>query len=191
MNCKNCGTEIYQNVSFCPACGESVTEAESNALGMKWYKLQAYFIMPFSALVNSFIGISLIPGVLSKMVTLYADTKIIPKDIISIAFFLDSHREAHMILAFIEIALAIYYAYVSFAMIEYKKTAPMHIYISQVLSQAVGLVYFIVMIILTRNFDTEMLLTLAKNMISGVISVVFWITVYTKYYNKRKHLFIK
>ncbi len=190
MNCKNCGTEIYHNVSFCPTCGESVTEAESNALGMKWYGFQAYFIMPFSALVNSFIGILLIPGVLSKIVAFIPDAKTIPMDIISIAFFLDSYREAHTILAFIEIALAIYYSYVSFAMIKYKKTAPMHIYISQVLSQALGLIYFIVMIILMRSFDAEIMIDLAKNMVSKIVSIVFWITVYTKYYNKRKHLFV-
>ena len=191
MNCRSCGTEVGDNVVFCPSCGESVTEVEANALGMKWYKLQAYLIMPVSALINSFIGISLFPGVLSKVVNLYADTKVIPGNIISMASFLDSHREVHMILAFIEIALGIYYAYVSFAMIEYKKTAPKHIYISLVLSQMTGLIYFVIMMIITANFGNDMLLALAKDTVSSVVSVVFWLFVYKKYYNKRMQLFIK
>ena len=95
-----------------------------------------------------------------------------------------------MILAFVEVALAIYYAYVSFAMIEYKKTAPVHIYISQVLSQVTGLIYFVVMMFVLKNFETDMLLSLVRKMISSAVSVAFWITVYTKYYNNRKHLFV-
>lgn len=190
MNCRSCGTEVGDNVVFCPSCGESVTEVEANALGMKWYKLQAYLIMPVSALINSFIGISLFPGVLSKVVNLYADTGIIPDNIISIASFLDSHKEAHMILAFVEVALAIYYAYVSFAMIEYKKTAPVHIYISQVLSQAAGLVYFVVMMFVLKNFETDMLLSLVRNVISSAVSVAFWLFVNKKYYDKRKYKFV-
>ena len=191
MNCRSCGTEVGDNVVFCPSCGESVTEVEANALGMKWYKFQAYLIMPLSAFINSLIGISLFPGVLSKMVDLYTDTKIIPGNIISMASFVDSHREMHMVLAFIEIALAVYYAYVSFAMIEYKKSAPKHIYISLVLSQVTGLIYFVIMMIITANFGTDMLLALAKDTVSSVVSVVIWLFVYKKYYDKRMHLFIK
>ena len=191
MNCKKCGAEIQYNAGICPSCGESITEVESNSLGMKWYKFQAYLIMPLSAFINSLIGISLFPGVLSKIVDLYTDTKIIPGNIISMASFVDSHREIHMVLAFIEIALAIYYAYVSFAMIEYKKTAPKHIYISLVLSQVTGLIYFVIMMIITANFGTDMLLALAKDTVSSVVSVAFCLFVYKKYYDKRMHLFIK
>lgn len=188
MNCKRCGTEIQYNAGICPSCGESVTEVELSSLGMKWYIFQAYFLMPFGALANSFVGISLFPGALIRVVNLLAETTAIPNDIISIALFINSHRAAHMIFAFTEIALSIYYAYVSFAMIEHKKTAPKHIYISLVLSQLMSLIYFVTIMIL--DFETDMLLTLAKELISSVVSVGFWLFVYNKYYEKRKHLFV-
>ncbi len=190
MNCKRCGTEIQYNAGICPSCGESITEVELSSLGMKWYGFQAYFIMPFSALVNSFIGISLFPGVLSRVINLLGGTTAIPSDIISIALSINSHRAAHMIFAFIEIALSIYYAYVSFAMIERKKRAPKHIYISLVLGQVMSLIYFVTMMILLKSFETDMLLTLVKELISSVVSVGFWLFVYNKYYEKRNHLFV-
>ncbi len=189
MNCKRCGAVIQYNSGFCPSCGESMTEIELNSLGMKWYGFQAYIIMPLSALFNSFIGIFLFPGVLSRLVNLLASATVVPSEVISLALFINSYRAAHMIFAALEIALSIYYAYVSFAMIEYKKTAPKHIYISIVLSQLMSLIYFVTIMIL--DFETDMLLTLAKDLISSVVSVGFFLFVYKNYYDKRKHLFIK
>ena len=191
MNCRRCGTEIQYNAGICPSCGESVTEVDLNSLGMKWYIFQAYVIMPLGALLNSFIGISLFPGVLSRFVPLIADAKPIPDELNSLISLLNSHKEVHMIFAFIVVSLSIYYAYVSFAMIEHKKSASKHIYISLVLSQVTGIIYSAVMIIITGNIGTDVVLELAKDTASSVIAVAFLLFVYKKYYDKRMHLFTK
>lgn len=194
MNCKNCGAEFQENVNFCPDCDESTEAVEVKAPGMKWHKFKAYFEMPLSAIVNLFVGVLLVPDVMNKLIDFIPDAERLYA-IDGYTYFLNfnSIKILNIVFAFISVALALYYAYVSFALIKYKKGATKHIYISLVLSETVGLIYSIAMLILMSiafEFKAESIFELVKTLISRVVAVVFWTLIYMKYYDKRKHLFI-
>lgn len=192
MNCKNCGAEYQENVGFCPACGEITEEVEVR--GMKWHKFKTYFIMPLGSLVNLSVGILLIPAVMNRLIALIPDAAhlyAIGEYAYTLNF--DSIKILNTVFALVSIALAFYYAYVSFVLMEYKKGAPKHVYISLVLSEASGLIYSVATLIIISTafgFDSGSLFELFKNLIARVVTVAFWMLVYMKYYNKREHMFI-
>lgn len=192
MNCKNCGAEFQENVNFCPFCGERTEEVE--AVGMKWHKFKAYFIMPLSAIVNLLVGVLLFPCVMNKLIELIPDSaSLYATNGYPLVLIFDSVKVVNTVFAFVSVTLAFYCAYVSFVLIKYKKGAIRHIYISLVISEVSGAIYSAAVLIVMNvafGFRAESMLELAENLISLVVTVVFWLFVYTKYYEKRKHMFL-
>lgn len=194
MNCKKCGTELQDNIDFCPDCGESTENNEVKAPGMKWYKYQAYFVFPVSAILNLLNSVLFLPGVLKNLINLIPDM-FIRQTIDGSTYFLnyDSVKVLNFIIAFIMIAIAFYYAYISFELIKFKKGALKHLYISLVLSEVAPLIYLTALTILTKNiieFDAETIIMLVREVITHTVSVIFWMWVYSEYYNKRKYMFV-
>ena len=194
MNCKKCGTELQDNIDFCPDCGESVKKNEVKALGMKWHKFNAYCKIPFNAIMSLLVSVLFLPGVLNKLISELLDT-----DIMFVmeryTYFLNdlSVKVLNIIVAFIMIVFAFYYAYISFALIKFKKGALKHLYCSLILIEAISLIYIVALILCTKNlidFDVRIILMLIREVVTRVVSFGFWILIYTEYYKKRKHLFV-
>lgn len=194
MNCGKCGAEIHDGVNFCPNCGESSETIEEKKQGMLWYKFTAYFIMPVYAFFSAVTGVLLLPNVLYNLIVTIPNLEI-RLHIESMFRFLyyDSFEVPTTIYALAMFAFAVYYVYIAFSLIKFKKDAPKHVYISIISSQIIGLIYFAMMLILLRSsieFDAESITGLIEEVVSTVITTALWMLVYTKYFNKRKHLFV-
>lgn len=195
MNCNNCGTEFHDGVNFCSNCSEKTETIEAKKLGMKWHKFTAYFRCPIGAITTLISSIMFFSDVRQKLIDLIPDFELSNRIIHIFCFFnFESVKVLNDIYAFVFIAFSFYWMYISFALIKKKKGAPKHIYISLVSSLIVTWIYAITLMIFTRSmieFNTELIISLIKKAVESVVSVVFWIYVNTKYYNKREYMFTK
>lgn len=194
MNCQSCGAEIQGGDKFCSNCGENTVAAEKKKQGMLWYKFITYFFMPFSAFVDVVTGVLLLPNILNDLIDSISNTEL--RILIEDKFYFlnfDAFKMLNTVYAFVLIAFAVYYIYISFSLVKFKKSAPKHIYIILVLSEIIIFAYYIAMLILMKDiieFDAEAVTALINKVVTTIGSLVLWLLIYTKYFNKRKHLFV-
>lgn len=191
MNCKKCGTELQDNVRFCSDCGASTETTEDMNLGMRWYKFTAYFRMPVYAFFDAVTGVLLLPNMLYKLIATIPNAEYIEPRLYFLNF--GSIKICNLIYALAMFAFAVYYVYISFSLIKFKKDAPKHVYISIISGQVIGLIYFAAMLILLESgieFDTDAIMALVEKIISTIVTTLLWMLINTGYFNKRKHLFV-
>ncbi len=194
MNCQSCGAEVRESDSFCPKCGEATVAAEVKKQGMKWHKVNAYFLLPYSAFLCTVVGVLLLPNVLNSLINSIPNTELKFFILDKFYFFgFDIIELLNVVYGFVLMASAAYKIYVSFALIKFKRNAPKLLYINLILGEIVGFLYYIIALILMSgmiDFDAEVAIKLVEEVITTICSLVLWLLVYTKYYNNRKHLFV-
>lgn len=194
MNCQSCGAEIQDNDKLCPNCGEGPATQEKKKQGMLWYKFITYFLMPFSAFADVVTAVLLLSNMLNNLFDSISNTEL--RFLIEDKFYFlnfDEFKMLNAVYAFVLIAFAVYYIYISFSLVKFKKSAPKHIYIILVLSEIIVFAYYIAMLILMKDiieFDAEAITALINKVVTTIGSLVLWLLIYTKYFNKRKHLFL-
>lgn len=189
MKCKICGTEFQENTDFCLNCGGQTGWIENDKPGMKFYIFQAYFSLQVATLLYIITGVLLLSNNLYKFIELFLGNRVG----LSVPFMQSEMKFLNAVYGVLLIALAMYYGYVSIALIKLKSGAIRHLYIATVLSEAIGLIYYIAALILMRGFiqsDAETVLLLIRQVISAAISLTLRLLIYSKYYNKRKYLFV-
>lgn len=185
MKCKNCGTEIPEGTDFCLDCG--VNQSKINPK-MGWYVYLTYLSMPFSALCAIIIGVIHMPNVALRILG-YIDKSLTAKFI-----FLDwtEFKILFLISGLIEFAFAIYYYYIAFSLLKYKRNSLRHLCAQRVLYFIFYIANISAFIILLRNqFGSGSEFTfLFRNIASQLVATVLWLAINIKYFKNRKHLFI-
>lgn len=187
MICKNCGAEMPDGTNFCLSCGVNQDEIQ---LKMGWYVFLTYLYIPFSAFCAVFAGVIHMPNVALNALFKIDESKAWN------FIFLDwiEFKIMFFIAGIIEFAFAAYYVYIFYSLIKYKKKTLFHLCAQRVLYFAFFIAYIAAFLIMLKgNFSTSgsELTVFFKNLTSQLISMVFWLWINIKYFNNRKHLFVK
>ncbi len=154
-------------------CGKAENKVPMQ--GMKWYKYQMYFSLPFGAFHIIFMGILHIAG------AFYVLPEFIQGYIHSPHPELRSLDVAYGLSCFI---LAAYGIHVAISLSKFKAKAPEHLHQELIISVAISLIYEITasLVLEESMFDFSVILTTIAEIILLIIDV--------RYFHKRKHLFV-
>ncbi len=186
MKCKNCGTEMPEGTDFCLDCGVNQSEIKPK---MGWYAYLTYLSMPFSSLCAIIAGVIHMPNVALNVLS-YIDKSLMWKFI-----FLDwtEFKILFLISGLIEFAFAIYYYYIAFSLLKYKKNSLSHLCVQRVLCFVFYIAYMSAFIIFLRNqlsTSGSELTFFFRNIASQLVATVVWLGINIKYFKNRKHMFI-
>ena len=143
--------------------------------GMKWYKYQMYFSLPFGAFHIIFMGILHIAG------AFYELPEFISGYIHSPHAELRSLDVAYGLSCFI---LAAYGIHIAVSLSKFKKKAPEHLHQELIISVAISLIYEVTasLILGESMFDLSVILTTVAEIILLIIDIY--------YFHKRLYLFV-
>ena len=179
MVCKNCGRELTENESFCPACGVSAigdpdTGNRAHFLSlvypMKWYKFLIYFALFAGAVTNVISALLTILGFFTASAVYEMYPAALPYDIC---------------VAVIALALAALDLYTRHALVTYKKIGPVLLCISY----AIPAVHTAVAVIIGSAI-TEGLISFGISQVSGIVVSIVMVVVNYVYFKKRQDMFI-
>ncbi|MBQ2972790.1 MAG: hypothetical protein IJE19_00395 [Clostridia bacterium] len=169
-------------------------ETLEKKLGMCFYKFVAYFQMPFGALIAAATGVLFLPDILNKLVFSLQNAQYGFYHVGRLYFLTDNSAKPALIFYAVALfAMAIYCVYISFSLAKFKKDAPKHIYINLILEKIVIYIFMAVLLISQKDIvdiSVESIMELVPRVVTDVMSVVLWLLIYSKYFNKRKHLFV-
>ena len=194
MNCENCGTELQNGAEFCPDCAVKSEADQEMKPGMRFYKFVTYFWMPFRALISVATGVLFFSDILNKLLFSLQNAQYGFYHVGRLYFLTDkSAKPALIFYAVALFAMAIYCVYISFSLAKFKKDAPKHIYINLISETLVAYIFMAVLLISQKgivNINVESIMEFVPKVVTDVMSVILWLLIYSKYFNKRKHLFV-
>lgn len=174
MYCKNCGTKLSENATFCTVCGEPVDNTAplpadpatlpQNTYPMKWHKFLIYFQLFAAALISlynavvCFRAVFLGLGVFGPWNAFYA------------------------IGGVISVVLAVWAIYVRFRLAGFRKNGP-KLYI---LFLAINCVFQVLNLVISFGGD----ITTTSSAIGSVMSSALMLVLTNIYYKKRAELFV-
>ncbi len=177
MFCKNCGSEVGNDVVFCPKCGKPTSNEKSvKPLGMKWFKFIIYVQLILAFFINLLGAYIVLSG------NLYFDgTTNITQ---SVYRMMPNLRFVDICYAVACILLAVFSVYVRQQLVNYKQQAKYFYILFLALNLGFSLVYkFAVYLVSDINtVDILFLITVIENVLLIFINNI--------YFKKREHLFV-
>ena len=177
MFCKNCGSEVDNEVVFCPNCGKLTSnEKDDKPLGMKWIKFIVYVQMIFAFFLNLFSAYRLYSGLI------YFDgTRNLSFQVYSL---FPSLRYVNLVFAAFSVGIAVFSIFVRQRLVKYRTKAVDLYLIFLGLNLFISLLYYGVTYIASgiNTFDTTLLYNITQSLALIFINI--------NYFRKRKHLFV-
>ena len=191
MFCKRCGTEIKDDSNFCPMCGANlgnetvadltgldsseINEYSTRKFGMVWFKFLIYFGLWAGGISNILSGILYAAGHFSNN----AETDELLFD------YFPELKPAVIASGIFIIILGLFIIFTRFALAQYRKFAPMCLYIVYGANLVFNIVFATIVTAITgiNAFDVP---TITQLIIAAAMLIINLF-----YFKKRKDLFVR
>lgn len=189
MTCPYCNADILNDAETCKFCGADVSAEKTQApaipeaaplqetpsrMGMKWFKLQIYFLLFADALSAIANGIMNLTGGASRG-EIYSD--------------FGTLKPVDMVFGVIALGLAVFCIVTRFQLAEFKKNGPKLFYLLQLAMLVRSCAYEIIgLAIIAPTTDVSVFLSV-KDILISVVTMLIYIVINWIYFDRRRHLF--
>ena len=190
MTCPYCNAEILNEAKTCKFCGADVTAKKSqvqaspeatllqeapSGLGMKWFKLQIYFLLFADALSLAAGGIINLNGGLS-FGGIYSDFGIL--------------KPVDIIFGVIALGLAAFCIVTRFQLSKFKKNGPKLFYALSLAAFVRSSAYEIICLAVIAPTADVSVFSTVRNILIGVVAEFIYIVANKIYFDRRRNLFV-
>ncbi len=189
MTCPYCNADILNDAETCKFCGADVTAEKiktqkvpettvlqeyPSRMGMKWFKLQIYFLLFADALSAIANGIVNLFGGLS-LGGIYSDFGIL--------------KPVDIVFGVIALGIAAFCIVTRFQLAKFKKNGPKLFYLLQLAMLVRSCAYEIIgLAIIAPTTDVSVFLSV-KDILISVVTMLIYIVINWIYFDRRRHLF--